>query len=693
MPIPLFIISSALGFSLLQSGTPATAKKDSLDIYIPQNSALNDTLLRPTVTIYQDFNKPVENTVADGLSTEPGLAVSQDGFWNTSLYIRGISEKRTFITVDGFPIFTSSDMVGVLSTFHPENINKIEITKGAGAVVCGAGASGGTINLVSESPDFTDQAEWHGHAGSEFSSVNNMAGIHASLDYSQKNWYLSVYGNFRSAGNMCTSAGNISNSGFHDASWGLKGAVVYRPDQVLKVTYQHFKAWDAGVPFASFFPAAASVKYKNIERRLLAGEYIFSDVTDELREVRIKLYTQSFDTDLKDKENETTIYFPSTSHSVYGAKITADWKLTDYRAFLLGADGSVSSVNSLRVKQTENNDGSYNLTGTQLSPAAKVYDAALFGEFSWKIRPNKWLTTLGARLDYIKQTNDTAFSPWFVTNNTASYSSAYHPDYDYSKRKALFYPETDKRIVYSAHADLAYLPSKRQRITLSLGSSYRVASIEERFNFIQVGSVTYYSNSELKPENAYTSNLNYTFNGKNFRFKTDVFVDLMDNMIAEVRTTGNTYENENISKVLFTGAETEFNWIITSYLNLYGNAAFTRARNTRNDKNLPEVPPLKGVVSMDVQPVKIISGTISAAWAAKQDKVAENEKTTDGYIILNVSAHTIPLKWNRSNIRLAAGVDNLLDKTYYNHLTSYRSGAIRFAEPGRNVYVKLNIGW
>ena len=229
------------------------------------------------------------------------------------------------------------------------------------------------------------------------------------------------------------------------------------------------------MPFASFFPAAASVKYKNIERRLLAGEYIFSDVTDELREVRIKLYTQSFDTDLKDKENETTIYFPSTSHSVYGAKITADWKLTDYRAFLLGADGSVSSVNSLRVKQTENNDGSYNLTGTQLSPAAKVYDAALFGEFSWKIRPNKWLTTLGARLDYIKQTNDTAFSPWFVTNNTASYSSAYHPDYDYSKRKALFYPETDKRIVYSAHAYEFKWGDKVPKIPATFAGNYPTA--------------------------------------------------------------------------------------------------------------------------------------------------------------------------------------------------------------------------
>jgi outer membrane receptor protein involved in Fe transport len=54
-------------------------------------------------------------------------------------------------------------------------------------------------------------------------------------------------------------------------------------------------------------------------------------------------------------------------------------------------------------------------------------------------------------------------------------------------------------------------------------------------------------------------------------------------------------------------------------------------------------------------------------------------------------ANTQPIDLSLAKVELFAGVENILDKAYRNHLATNR-GLIRL-EPGRNFFVKAKLSW
>jgi len=78
-------------------------------------------------------------------------------------------------------------------------------------------------------------------------------------------------------------------------------------------------------------------------------------------------------------------------------------------------------------------------------------------------------------------------------------------------------------------------------------------------------------------------------------------------------------------------------------------------------------------------------------WAATQSEVAPTETPTQGYAVFNFDIHSMPIMLKRTALQLFAGVDNILDKAYKNHLFNTRG--LDFYEPGRNIFMKLKWGW
>jgi len=78
-------------------------------------------------------------------------------------------------------------------------------------------------------------------------------------------------------------------------------------------------------------------------------------------------------------------------------------------------------------------------------------------------------------------------------------------------------------------------------------------------------------------------------------------------------------------------------------------------------------------------------------WASKQSELATSETATDGHVIFNFNVHSGDIQLNKSQLHLFAGVDNILNAAYVDHLTTTR-GILKL-EPGRNIYVKAKWGW
>ena len=88
-------------------------------------------------------------------------------------------------------------------------------------------------------------------------------------------------------------------------------------------------------------------------------------------------------------------------------------------------------------------------------------------------------------------------------------------------------------------------------------------------------------------------------------------------------------------------------------------------RGSTEDDNVYRIPPLNGLVALNYTAARWGFG-LESFFAAEQDKVAafNSESETEGYATFNLHGY-----WQASRtIRLSAGVENLADKVYADHL-------------------------
>ena len=664
---------------------------------------LPKTLALPMVVVDStDLQSSTFQTPAEVLQRGTGISLSRDGVWATSVNVRGLSEQRLLLMVDGDRIQTATDIAGSLSTVDLNSLAKIEVIKGASSVLCGTGAMGGVINFVSERPEYSSNFKSKGKIGTEFNTVNQLWANTANVQFTTRQWYLALNGSYRTAQNTKTPERVLQNSQFNDASWGLKGGIMYSPNEELLVNYQHVGAWNVGLPGGSAFPSSAAVRYLGVERNQLSGEYIISDINTNLRQLRLKAYTQNISRDVE-IVNSTITKLPRSLNRTYGAKITSDWQFSDNQSLVLGAEGWERIAETSRLKLKTTSDTTYTAWGEQPTPNAKMFDLGAFAHYSWKINPRNLTLNAGLRLDYIKSSNDSAFNPVFqysVNKGVRTYVKNL-------ARNILFLPDSKNDFSYSAHLDLVYNLSKKQQLALSISNSYRVPSIEERFKYIDLGITEplHIGNPDLKPELGTFTNLNYTLSSRNFNLKFDVFANYLENLITEkmgvytylnnngIKTSVNAFINSNVSKALLLGFETEMNWLITDHLNFLANVSYTHAKDVDANVFLPQIPPLHGFSSINYRFDNGIGASFSTLWAARQAQVAAGENSTNSHIIFNLDVQSALIKLKRSYLQIYAGANNLLNTAYYNHLTSTRNGGMMYQEPGRNIYLKAKWGW
>jgi len=637
---------------------------------------------------------------ADALRRETGISLVRDAVWATSLNVRGLSEQRLIVMTDGDRIQTATDHSAALSVFDMNTIEKIEVIKGASSVLYGTGAMGGVVNFVTQRPTYTSIPQTNGNVETGFNTANNLWTNGINLQFSTNQWYLGLNGSFRTAGNIRTPGGTLPNSQFHDASWGLRGGIMYSPNQEVLVNYQHFTGWNIGLPGGRSFPATAAARYKGVDRDQLSGEYILSDISPELKKVSFKLYTQSITRDVELKPADHTVtMFPSSNNITSGVKLSSDWKFTDSHNLILGAEGWQRNAYTSRLTIKQTSDSTSTGTGDQPTPKAHMLDLGAFAHYSWKIMPGKWTLNAGLRLDYIRTSNDSAFSPLYQYISSGDKIS-------YVKnlaRRVTFASSVHQDIAYAAHVDVVYNPAFGQQLALSLANSYRAASIEERFKLIELSGPKHVGNPDLKPEKGMFSNLNYTFSASRFRLKADVYANYLNDLITEkygtytyINASGNStteqaYVNVNVSKALFLGAELEGKWKINDLFSLLANASYTRARDIDANDFLPQIPPMSGFASFDYQSKKQLGASFSALWAVRQNENAADETATAGHIVYNMNVHSGNIVLNESQLQLFVGVDNILDTAYMDHLSTTR-GVLKL-EPGRNIYLKARLAW
>ncbi len=651
--------------------------------------------------------KPFQS-LPDALKTEPGLSLISEGAWGTEINIRGLSRENVVALVDGNRLATSTDVAARFSLINLGDVERIEVIKGASSSVYGSGATGGIVNIITKSPSFNNNFMLKGNISTGYNTVNNSSMSFGSLFGSGSFWSSKISASYRKAGNIQTPIGELKNSQYEDYSLSGNLNVVPLTNQTLKLNYQLFKANNVGIPGSSVFPTIADVRYPEEKRELISAGYEIQNITSSFYKLSLKYSYQFIKRDVENiphvvKNIDATSTTPAKRISVLSITPGADHKnnnlqfqgnflLAQNNNLVAGLDYWDRSYNGFRQKSQQievlNDQGEvintmHKTVGEKPLPDSKYRSLGIFAQDEAELIKEKLSISLGARTDFINVKGEKTLNPVYeIVNGTTNYSPA--------GQKTIWNKIDVNDVAYSANVGLKYSLYDNLDLTLSLGYSFRSPSLEERFQYIDQGSYVKLGNPDLKSEKGKSADLGIRYYLSDFKFVSSLFFNYFSDLVVE---KPGTYEDRPAFIKTNIGEARLYGFDFRSDYNFYRDfvgylvASYVKGDDITGSGNLPQIPPLNGTLGLKLSLFEQLDADLSSTVYAAQKEVAEGEITTAGYAVFNLMLNTKPVIFSSISFRIFAGVDNILDKSYRNHLSTTR-GSITI-EPGRNFYIKL----
>ncbi len=258
-------------------------------------------------------------------------------------------------------------------------------------------------------------------------------------------------------------------------------------------------------------------------------------------------------------------------------------------------------------------------------------------------------------------------------------------------------PSGNARVGYGLTGDL--------ELFAGAGATVRIPDAQERFYQHRRMGSDWVGNPTLRPSRNTEANLGLNLRRRNFYVKPLVFYSRLGDFVVVhnqarvaarpgvMNTMARSYANVDAR---IYGGEITSGFTINSRMLISAGLSYSRGSKDAlptlgiHSTNLPEMPPLKGRIS-------IRYGT--RRWFGEAEGIAANsqeridldlrEAPTGGYGIANLKFGV-----HVRQITVTAGVDNVFNRFYLAHLSfqrdPFRNGQ-RVPEPGRNLF--LNIGY
>ena len=153
-----------------------------------------------TITVVEDpqIQDQKIDRVANVLREVPGVQVTQSGSPGsvTDVSIRGASAAQTLVLVDGVEVNAGATGSFDLANLTTDNLDRVEILRGAGGSLYGSQAIGGVVNILSQEGEGPPTASLLSGGGNRATSqqVGTVSGAEGNLHYSGAVSYFSTEG-------------------------------------------------------------------------------------------------------------------------------------------------------------------------------------------------------------------------------------------------------------------------------------------------------------------------------------------------------------------------------------------------------------------------------------------------------------------------------------------------------------------
>ncbi|HMS63890.1 MAG TPA: TonB-dependent receptor [Ignavibacteria bacterium] len=656
-------------------------------------------------------NKPAIS-IPEAISTEPGIELARDGIWASDIVIRGLGRDNIVVLVNGNRIETSNNLSARLSMFDLNSIERIEIIKGGTSAIYGSGGTGGVVSIYTKSGQFTKNFSMNGILSGNYSSVNEMFSTGLSVFLNSKNIYANIYSAFRKASDTKSSNGTvIPNSSFRDNGISMNAGIKFGNENNIVLDYQRFFSPYAGISGGyPLFPASAEITYKNAERQLYGITFEKNYMEGLITDLSAKLFFQNIFRDVEVIPNTITFVpasgnnparritnisvYPDGEHYSKGFFFQADFNTVKYNKLIGGLDfwqrklfTSRVTTQKIDILDSNNNivSSTLQITGDTPLPESHYSSIGIFVQDEISILRDKIFLDFSGRVDAIYVSNETVLSPAYVIKNGVINNNP-------SNQKVLWESLNDNDLAWSFSAGGNYKLNDNLNAAINFSGSFRSPSLEERYQYIDLGNVVRIGNPYLQPEKSFFISASLKHWSEELNISVELFSDYLSDLVAEIP---GSYENRpaliktNIGNARLTGLDAELEYNFYKSFVLYANASYAYGVNTDNEDALPLIPPFNGRIGLKCIILKNISLNFNTVMYSKQDRLAAGETSNSGYILFNLYSDLSNISFYNFSLNLSAGIENISDLLYSNHLSTNR-GSVSL-EPGRNIFLKIKI--
>jgi iron complex outermembrane receptor protein len=255
----------------------------------------------------------------------------------------------------------------------------------------------------------------------------------------------------------------------------------------------------------------------------------------------------------------------------------------------------------------------------------------------------------------------------------------------------------------SGNVRLTYPLPKGIELFAGFGSSVRLPDPVERYYAQKKMGSDWVGNPALDPTRNNEVDLGLNWRNRHVSLRPTVFFSRLSNFVAIVpdpklhtvmgimNSTARSYEGLDAQ---IWGGELAYSIGFSRSLLLSGGLSYVRGMQFSKPGvaggNIAEMPPLRTRASLRYGRSWYFL-EVNGLASARQDQIDQRllEQPTAGYVLAGARGGIHYRVWN-----IAAGVDNLANRLYYEHLSfqrdPYRTG-IRVPEPGRTFYVNLSL--
>ena len=650
----------------------------TINLYPVTIIAIRGSQQAPSDKLQLEYQDRMDHDAASILNQSPAFnSIRKGGNYGFDPVFRGFKYDQLNIVMNGAQSATAAcpnRMDPPTSQMAPNMMDRIEVLKGPHALRYGTGF-GATINFIPSKLRFTDEPDTYGRFSGGYEGNGEILRSEGLVGFSGKKYDLGIFGAWSQGNDYEAGNGETVQADFMRASIGVNLGLKLAPNQQLRLSALYNQARDADFP-------ALPMDLRDDDTWMFNARHDISFNQGALKSWNTTVFGSFVDhlmDNLRKPLDPRTVNAATSADTYnYGGRTEGVWNFAGSTLYA-GVDWRVEGAEGIRTREFLAGPNAGNTVQDNAWQNGRISKNGLFAEYH--LDRNNYQFVFSARTEL----------------NNAEIT-------DPSQEFTRVYPDTEEtQFNPSLSLGVSRKLQQGMKLGLWLGRAQRSGSLTERFiNYFPVGQDPFemLGNPQLDPEVNQQLDLTFEWQRKETALNVDIFAAYLQDFISSLIDTTLTprlpnspgvRQFINIDDAFKTGFEVNWTQTLVAGLQHQVSIAYTYGRDLEREEPLPEIAPLDFRYALRGRYLKDkLHPEVVFRHVIEQSRISTEfgETVTPSFSLLDVR-----LSYQVSDfIRFSAGVNNLFDENYYEHLNrSVRGANNPIFAPGRNVFTSFNL--